>query len=104
MSRVMKRIVGLVIVAACGGGVSSDPKAAWDETVAAFASAHCTWNDTCNQTKAGCLNETTQILTTSKPEVDAARCIACMDAWIDAYTADTTPVCKAVLTSQQYSD
>jgi hypothetical protein len=100
----MKRLL-LVVLVACGGGVSEHPPASWDDTVAQFAEAWCNWNYTCNARQdTGCVMETTGVMTMqTKPELTPAQqdiCVNCMAAWTDVLAADTDP-CTSMLTFDQ---
>ncbi len=72
----MKSIViwCLALSAGCtDGGVSGDPQAGWDDTVAAFADARCEWNWTCaNRQDSQCVVSTTGLLASSRAELDAS--------------------------------
>jgi hypothetical protein len=95
-----------LLLAACGGDDGGGSNGAtWDDTVATFANARCDWNNTCDgRSDATCANETIGVLTSqTKPELSEAeitQCIACLQAYTDAYDADTDP-CVTTATSSQ---
>ena len=99
------RCLVLIVLAACSdGGVSTHQS--WDDALATFADAHCRWNATCQGYSPDpmCPSYVAEVMNTdTKPELDAAaqaRCIACMQAYTDAYGADTTP-CVGTMTYDQ---
>lgn len=103
----MKCLWLVLVVAACGGGVSSNPPGSWDPTLATFATAWCQWNYTCtsvHDSPSGCAMEVSTVMNTeTKPELSAAAqdtCVTCMAAWTDVLDADANP-CTSMLTFDQ---
>jgi hypothetical protein len=92
----MKRWLVLLVFAAC----SDEPLPSWDDAVSQFASAHCTWNASCNDpTLMSCEANTRSVLSDqTRPELGANEnaCIACLVAWTKAYDASTVPCMFAV--------
>lgn len=94
----------IALVACTNGGVSSHES--WDDALAAFADAHCRWNTACQgySPDPGCAGEVEHVMNTeTKPMLDAAgqdRCAACMQAYTEAYDADTSPCVNAMTYDQ----
>lgn len=96
----MNRLLLLLVIAGC----SDEPLPSWDDAVSQFASAHCTWNASCNDpTLTACVADTKSVLNSqTRPELGANEsvCIGCLVAWTKAYDASTVPCMFAVPSSE----
>ena len=98
----MNRSLVVMALGALGAlaGCSDEPLPSWDDAVSQFASAHCTWNASCNDpTLTACVADTKSVLTDqTRPGLGANEnaCIGCLVAWTKAYDASTVPCMFAV--------